>query len=50
MVLYEALFSSIISSSAWRTPIAGNYNTPIVVWNFREASTINPIAADLLSI
>ena len=50
LVLQESVFISINVSPAWQTPTLGIYNTPTVVWTFYEASTINPVVADLLII
>ena len=50
LVFKEAVFGSISTPLACRTPTPGSNNTPIVVWTFHEASTINPVVANLLSI
>ena len=50
LVLHEIVFSSISTSPAWWTPASGSDNTPTVVWNFREDSTIKPAVSDLLGI
>ena len=34
----------------WHAPVTGSDNTPTVSWSFKEASTINPVVADLLRV
>ena len=50
LVFKEAVFGSISDPPACQTPTPGSNNTPTFVWTFREASTINPVVANLLSI
>ena len=50
LFLQEAALGSISAPPPWQTPTLGKDNTPTVVWTFREASTINHVVVDLLSI
>ena len=50
LVLHEATFPQVCKNSAWRAPLTGSDNTPTVAWTFKEASTINPVVANLLRI
>ena len=50
LVLHEATFPAVCESSEWRAPLSGSDNTPTVSWTFKEASTINPVVANLLRI
>ena len=51
LVLHKATFPTVCKSSArWRAPLTGSYNTPTVVWTFKEAATIKPLVANLLRI
>ena len=48
LVLQKATFPFVSSNPAWQDPFDGSNNTPTVAWNFWEASTANPVVADLL--
>ena len=50
LVLQEATFHLVSLAPAWRAPSTGSDNTPTVSWTFKEASTINPVVANLLRI
>ena len=50
LVLHEEFFISINALPSWQTPASGSNSTPTVVWTFCEASVINSVVADLISI
>ena len=50
LLLQESLFHLACSRHAWHAPSTGSVNTPTVNWCFREASTVNPVVADLLRV
>ena len=50
LVLQEATFTFVGANPEWRAPFTGSDNTPTVNWTFREASTVNPVIADLLRL
>ena len=50
IVVQEATSPLIYTDPAWLAPSSGSDNTPMVAWTFKEASTINPVMADLLCI
>ena len=50
LVFNEAVFGYISPPPACLTPTPGSNSTPTVAWTFHEASTINPVVANLLSI
>ena len=50
LVLHEATFPKVCKTAAWRAPLTGSDNTPTVAWIFKEASTVNPVVANLLCI
>ena len=50
IVVQEATSPLIYTDPAWLAPSSGSDNTPMVAWTFKEASTINPVVADLLCI
>ena len=50
LVIQETIFMEVCKKPAWRTPITSSNNTPTVVWIFKEATTINPVVANLLCI
>ena len=50
LVLHEEFFRSINALPSWQTPASGSNSTPTVVWTFCEASVINSVVADLISI
>ena len=50
LVLQKSCFSIAFSRPTWHAPMTGSDNTPSVSWCFREASTVNPIVADLLCV
>ena len=50
LILQESVFPLVCSKWHWHAPITGSDSTPTVSWSFKEASTINPVVADLLRI
>ena len=50
LVLHESCFPIVCSRPEWHATSTGSDNTPTVGWCFLEASTGNPIVADLLCI
>ena len=50
LVLQEARFTFVSTNPTWRDPFTGSDNTPTVDWAFPEASTLNPVLADLLCL
>ena len=50
LLLQESCSPLACSRHAWHAPLTGSNNTPTVSWCFREASTVNPVVADLLRI
>ena len=50
LVLQEAKFPFVVTNPIWRAPFSGNDNTPTVEWTFGEASTVNPLVADLIRL
>ena len=50
MVLQEVTFTFVSANLEWRSPFTGSNNTPTDTWTFREASTVNPVVADLLCL
>ena len=50
LVLHKDTFPDICGSSNWRAPLTGSNNTPTVSWTSKEASTINPVVANLIRI
>ena len=50
LVFQEAIFSSTITPPTWQTPTSVSDNSPTVTWTFQEASTINTVVDDLISI
>ena len=50
LVLQEATFPFVGTDPTWWAPLTGSDNTPTVAWTFQEASTVNPMGADLLRL
>ena len=50
LMLQESCFPLACSRHAWPAPSTVSDNTPTVSWRFREASTVNPVVADLLRV
>ena len=50
LVFQEATFPFISANPSWRAPFTGSDNITTVTWNFWEASTVNPVVADLLCL
>ena len=50
LVLQEAKFPFVSANPTWQDPFTGSDNTPTADWTFREASTVNPVVADLLRL
>ena len=50
LVLQEETFTFVSTDPTWRAPLTGSKNTPTVAWTFLEASTVNPVVADLLCL
>ena len=50
LVLHEATLLETCPEAMMAAPQSGSDNTPTVSWSTQEASTINPVVADLLCI
>ena len=50
LVIYEATLLAAEPDASLAAPNSGSDNTPTVSWSTKEASKINPVAADLLRI
>ena len=50
LVLHEATLLASATEARMTTPRPGLDNTPIVSWSMKEASTINPVVAELLRL
>ena len=50
LVLQEATLLETCPEATMAAPQSGLDNTPTISWSTREASTINPVVADLLHI
>ena len=50
LVLHEATLLVAVPESRLAAPRSGSDNTPTVSWSTKEASTINPVVADLLRL
>ena len=50
LVFQDAIFPFVRTNPTWWDPFTGSNNSPTVAWMFREASTINPVVADLLRL
>ena len=50
LVLQEGTFPFVSTNPTWRAPFTGSENTNTVAWTFLEASTVNPVVADLLRL
>ena len=50
LVLHEATLLAAVPEARRAAPRSGSDNTPTVSWSTREASTINPVVADLLRL
>ena len=50
LVLHEAILLSAESEARMAAPIYGSDNTLTVSWSTREASTIQPVVAELIRI
>ena len=50
LVLQESCFPAVCSTHLWHVLATGSDNTPPISWTFHEASTVNPVVADLLRL
>ena len=50
LVLHDATFPEVCTSSTWRAPFIGSNNTLTVAWTLKEAAVINPMVVNLLYI
>ena len=50
LVLQEATFPFVSANPEWRAPFTVSDNMTTVAWTFREASTVNPVVADLIRL
>ena len=50
LIIHEAILLEVCPDANMAVPRSGSDNTPTISWSTREASTINPVVADLLCI
>ena len=50
LILHEATLLAAVPEARLAAPRSGSDNTPTVSWSTKEASTINPVVADLLRL
>ena len=50
LVVHEATLLAAVPKARLAAPRSGSDNTPTVSWRTKEASTINPVVADLIRL